>query len=117
MRKRRSEGRKRDGGGGGGGGMGGLWSGWMSAGMNGEKGGGVLMRQRKVGGGPGEGGCAPPPPRGDTKDEPRDSGPRGSGRGGYLLSRFRSIIDVVRFNCSVRNGKRWSPHAMAALVR
>ena len=37
-------------------------------------------------------------------------------RGGYLLSHFRSIIDVVRFNFSVRNGKRWSPHAMATLV-
>ena len=36
--------------------------------------------------------------------------------GGYLLSHFRSIIDVVRFNFSVRNGKRWSPHAMATLV-
>ena len=40
-----------------------------------------------------------------------------SGRGGYLLSRFRSIIDEVRFNFSVRNGKRWSPHAMATLIR
>ena len=39
------------------------------------------------------------------------------GRGGYLLSRFRSIIDVVRFNFSVRTGKRWSPHAMATLIR
>ena len=37
--------------------------------------------------------------------------------GGYLLSHFRSIIDVVRFNFSVRNGKRWSPHAIATLVR
>ena len=37
------------------------------------------------------------------------------GRGGYLLSHFRSIIDVVRFNFSVRNGKRWSPHAIATL--
>ena len=43
------------------------------------------------------------------------SGPRFRG-GGYLLSHFRSIIDVVRFNFSVRNGKRWSPHAMATLV-
>ena len=40
---------------------------------------------------------------------------RRSVRGGYLLSHFRSIIDVVRFNFSVRNGKRWRPHAMAAL--
>ena len=37
--------------------------------------------------------------------------------GGDLLSHFRSIIDVVRFNFSVRNGKRWSPHAIATLVR
>ena len=37
-------------------------------------------------------------------------------RGGYLLSHFRSIIDVVRFNFSVRNGKRWSPHAITTLV-
>ena len=42
-------------------------------------------------------------------------GVRADGRGGYLLSHFRSIIDVVRFNFSVRNGKRWSPHAMATL--
>ena len=32
--------------------------------------------------------------------------------GGYLLSRFRSIIGVVRFNFSVRNGKRWNPYAI-----
>ena len=32
--------------------------------------------------------------------------------GGYLLSHFRSIIGVVRFNFSVRNGKRWNPHAI-----
>ena len=38
-------------------------------------------------------------------------------RGGYLLSHFRSTIGVVRFNFSVRNGKRWSPHAIATLVR
>ena len=43
------------------------------------------------------------------------AGVRADGRGGYLLSHFRSIIDVVRFNFSVRNGKRWSPHAMATL--
>ena len=35
--------------------------------------------------------------------------------GGYLLSHFRSTIGVVRLNFSVRNGKRWNPHAMAAL--
>ena len=33
-------------------------------------------------------------------------------RGGYLLSHFRSTIGVVRLNFSVRNGKRWDPHAM-----
>ena len=36
--------------------------------------------------------------------------------GGYLLFHFRSIIGVARFNFSVRNGKRWSPCAMATLV-
>ena len=41
------------------------------------------------------------------------SGLRG---GGYLLSHFRSIIGVARFNFSVRNGKRWSPCAMATLI-
>ena len=40
-----------------------------------------------------------------------------SGRGGgYLLFHFRSIIGVARFNFSVRNGKRWSPCAIATLV-
>ena len=38
-------------------------------------------------------------------------------RGGDLLSHFRSTIGVVRFNFSVRNGKRWSPHAIATLVQ
>ena len=37
--------------------------------------------------------------------------------GGYLLSRLRSTIGAAGFNFSVRNGKRWSPRAMAALVR
>ena len=32
--------------------------------------------------------------------------------GGYLLSHFRSIIGVERFNFSVRNGKRWNPFAI-----
>ena len=36
--------------------------------------------------------------------------------GGYLLSHFRSTIGVARFNFSVRNGKRWSPCAVATLV-
>ena len=37
-------------------------------------------------------------------------------RGGYLLSHFRSTIGAAGFNFSVRNGKRWIPRAMAALV-
>ena len=41
---------------------------------------------------------------------------RGS-EGGYLLSHFRSTIGVVRLNFSVRNGKRWIPHAITTLVR
>ena len=40
-------------------------------------------------------------------------GPEG---GGYLLSRFRSTIGAAGFNFSVRDGKRWDPRAMAALV-
>ncbi len=36
--------------------------------------------------------------------------------GGDLLSHFRSTIGAVRFNFSVRNGKRWSPHAATTLV-
>ena len=32
--------------------------------------------------------------------------------GDYLLSHFRSTIGVVRLNFSVRNGKRWDPHAI-----
>ena len=36
--------------------------------------------------------------------------------GGDLLSHFRSTIGAVRFNFSVRNGKRWSPHAISALI-
>ena len=37
--------------------------------------------------------------------------------GGYLLSHSRSTIGVVRLNFSVRNGKRWDPHAITALAR
>ena len=37
--------------------------------------------------------------------------------GGYLLSHFRSTIGVVRLNFSVRNGKRWNPHAITTFVR
>ena len=50
----------------------------------------------------------------------KSSGGLGSsedGGGGYLLFHFRSIIGVARFNFSVRNGKRWSPRAIATLVR
>ena len=36
--------------------------------------------------------------------------------GGYLLSHFRSTIGVVRLNFSVRNGKRWDPHAITTLM-
>ena len=36
--------------------------------------------------------------------------------GGYLLSHFRSTIGAAGFNFSVRNGKRWNPRAMAALI-
>ena len=36
--------------------------------------------------------------------------------GGDLLSRFRSTIGAARLNFSVRDGKRWDPRAMAALV-
>ena len=36
--------------------------------------------------------------------------------GDYLLFRFRSTIGVIRFNFSVRNGKRWSPYAFITLV-
>ena len=50
------------------------------------------------------------------KKKPLGLVPEGRIGGGYLLFHFRSIIGVVRFNFSVRNGKRWSPHAMATLV-
>ena len=36
--------------------------------------------------------------------------------GGCLLSHFRSTIGAAGFNFSVRNGKRWIPRAIAALV-
>ena len=35
--------------------------------------------------------------------------------GDYLLFRFRSTIGVIRFNFSVRNGKRWNPRAIDRL--
>ena len=42
---------------------------------------------------------------------------RSSLKGGdYLLFRFRSTIGVIRFNFSVRNGKRWSPYAFITLI-
>ena len=36
--------------------------------------------------------------------------------GDYLLFRFRSTIGVIRFNFSVRNGKRWIPYAIITLI-
>ena len=54
---------------------------------------------------------------GIKKDRGSFGGVAVSVRGGYLLFHFRSIIGVVRFNFSVRNGKRWSPDAIATLVR
>ena len=41
---------------------------------------------------------------------------RGFQGGDYLLFRFRSTIGVIRFNFSVRNGKRWSPYALITLI-
>ena len=40
----------------------------------------------------------------------------GAKGGGDLLSHFRSTIGAMRLNFSVRDGKRWSPHAIAALM-
>ena len=57
----------------------------------------------KKGGSPSGGRCAP------------GTGSR-IGGGGDLLSRFRSIIGAPGFNFSVRDGKRWSPRAVAALM-
>ena len=34
------------------------------------------------------------------------------GKKGIKISHFRSTIGVVRLNFSVRNGKRWDPHAI-----
>ena len=52
---------------------------------------------------------------GCIRKKPRTFSGSGSG-GGYLLSHFRSTIGVVRLNFSVRNGKRWIPHAITTLV-
>ena len=54
----------------------------------------------------------------DKKSPPgqRSADPAGVKRGGYLLSHFRSTIGVAGFNFSVRNGKRWSPRAIATLI-
>ncbi len=54
--------------------------------------------------------------RGGIKQRRPDVCP-GAGGGGYLLSHFRSIIGVVRFNFSVRDGKRWIPYAITTLIR
>ena len=49
--------------------------------------------------------------------DPRSCVTRSLSLGGdYLLSHFRSTIGVVRLNFSVRNGKRWDPHAIITLV-
>ena len=52
------------------------------------------------------------------KKSPAEVNLRGSPlKGGdFLLSRFPSTIGVARFNCSVRNGKRWSPCAIVAFL-
>ena len=42
--------------------------------------------------------------------------PQGFLSGGYLLSHLRSTIGAVRFNFSVRNGKRWSPDTITTLI-
>ena len=54
---------------------------------------------------------------GQTKKRERQIALSLSVGGGYLLSHFRSTIGVVRLNFSVRNGKRWDPHAITTLVR
>ena len=46
------------------------------------------------------------------KREPGDFSSSSPLGGDYLLSHFRSTIGVVRLNFSVRNGKRWDPHAI-----
>ena len=51
------------------------------------------------------------------EEEPVPCGSDPSVGGGYLLSHFRSTIGVVRLNFSVRNGKRWNPHAITTFVR
>ena len=50
------------------------------------------------------------------KKESPGISPRALLGGDYLLSHFRSTIGVVRLNFSVRNGKRWDPHAIITLM-
>ena len=50
--------------------------------------------------------------KGIKKREPGDFSSSSPLGGDYLLSHFRSTIGVVRLNFSVRNGKRWDPHAI-----
>ena len=50
--------------------------------------------------------------KGIKKREPGDFSSNSPLGGDYLLSHFRSTIGVVRLNFSVRNGKRWDPHAI-----
>ena len=54
------------------------------------------------------------PPAGGYKQKAPGIAPRGLG-GDDLLSHFRSTIGAVRLNFSVRNGKRWIPHAVVTL--
>ena len=54
-------------------------------------------------------------PAGGYKQKAPGIAPRGLG-GDDLLSHFRSTIGAVRLNFSVRNGKRWIPHAITTLV-
>ena len=54
------------------------------------------------------------PPAAGYKQKAPGIAPRGLG-GDDLLSHFRSTIGAVRLNFSVRNGKRWIPHAVVTL--
>ncbi len=84
---------------------------------------GSLLHQ--AGGELGSPGVPRPPSRGESSPQPaghlymqkKASDLSEALQGGdYLLSRFRSTIGVIRFNFSVRNGKRWSPYALITLI-
>ena len=70
---------------------------YHSAGEKGKKKKGERKREKK---------------KGIKKREPGDFSSSSPLGGDYLLSHFRSTIGVVRLNFSVRNGKRWDPHAI-----